>query len=55
MKYTEAIPELIRSEGYAGLYKGFGALVCRDIPGWGVYFWTYEVLKKYFGIYEAKK
>ena len=45
IRYREKIPELIRGEGYAGLYKGFGALLLRDVPGWGVYFWCYEYLK----------
>ena len=27
----------------------------RDVPGWGVYFWSYELLKSMFGIPEAKK
>ena len=32
------------------LYKGFTALLLRDVPGWGVYFWSYEFLKEMFGI-----
>ena len=55
IKYREEIPKLIRGEGYAGLYKGFGALLLRDVPGWGVYFWCYEYLKCFMGIPEAKK
>lgn len=55
MQYRKAIPELIRSEGFGGLYKGFGALMLRDVPGWGVYFYSYEALKEQFGIPEAKK
>ena len=55
IKYTEAIPELIRNEGYGGLYKGFGALMLRDVPGWGTYFFTYAFLKKLFGMEQAKK
>ena len=55
MKYTKAIPELLRTEGWSGLYKGFGALMLRDVPGWGVYFYSYEALKEFFGMTEAKK
>ena len=47
--------ELMRTEGFWGLYKGFGALMLRDVPGWGVYFATYEALKSCFKIQEAKK
>jgi solute carrier family 25 (mitochondrial carnitine/acylcarnitine transporter), member 20/29 len=28
-----------------GLYKGFVPMLLRDVPGWGVYFFTYEYLK----------
>ena len=55
IKYRLAIPVLMRNEGFGGLYKGFGALMLRDVPGWGVYFWSYEMLKNFFGIPEAKK
>ena len=55
MKYREAVPALIRNEGFLGLYKGFAALVFRDVPGWGVYFYAYAVFKRVFGINEARK
>ena len=38
-----------------GLYKGFGALMLRDVPGWGVYFYSYELLKDMFGITDCMK
>ena len=50
IKYREAIPTLIRNEGPLSLYKGMTALMVRDVPGWGVYFWSYEVLKDMFGV-----
>ena len=55
VRYREEIPRLISNEGYMGLYKGFGALVCRDVPGWGVYFFAYDFLKRCMGVAEAKK
>ena len=55
MRYRKAIPQLLRSEGFGGLYKGVGALMMRDVPGWGVYFYTYESLKEYFGMTKAKQ
>lgn len=55
MQYRKEVPKLIRSEGFLGLYKGFGMLMLRDVPGWGVYFLAYELLKRQFGIQEAKK
>ena len=55
LKYRVAVPELMAKEGFGGLYKGFFALFLRDVPGWGVYFWSYEFLKRAFGIDEAKR
>ena len=55
IKYRNAIPLMIHNEGFGGLYKGCGALMLRDVPGWGIYFWSYETLKSMFGIPEAKK
>lgn len=48
--------QLLRNEGFiGGIYKGLVALLCRDIPGWGVYFCGYEFLKNSFNMQEAKK
>lgn len=55
VQYRKEIPKLISNEGFSGLYKGFGALVLRDVPGWGVFFLAYEWLKRIFGVQEAKK
>ncbi len=33
-----------------GLYKGFWPTFCRDVPGLGIYFYTYDFLKKVFDI-----
>ena len=46
---------MMRTEGSLSLYKGFTALMLRDVPGWGVYFWSYEYLKDLFGIKDTSK
>jgi len=39
--------ELLGKEGFlGGVYKGTFSLILRDVPGWGVYFWSYEYLKR---------
>ncbi len=43
--YRSQIPQIIKNEGYKGLFKGFWATFFRDVPGWGVYFYAYEGLK----------
>jgi solute carrier family 25 carnitine/acylcarnitine transporter 20/29 len=45
INYTEEIPYICRSEGFCALYNGSIAALCRDVPAWGFYFWTYAKLK----------
>ena len=55
IKYMRASVALLRNEGFfRGIYKGMFALLLRDVPGWGVYFWAYEWLKGMFKLQEAK-
>jgi len=51
--YRSAVSQLVEREGISALYKGFGALVLRDVPGWAVYFWAYEFLKQRTGFNKA--
>lgn len=51
----EGTKRILAVEGWTGMYKGLGALMLRDIPGWGMYFWLYEFLKRMTGLDEAKK
>lgn len=56
IKYVSATWKLLRTEGFFnGVYKGMFALLLRDVPGWGVYFSTYEFLKRSFKIKEARE
>lgn len=43
--YREMVPEILKTEGYRGLYRGFWATFWRDVPGLGFYFYIYEYLK----------
>ena len=56
INYLRATIALLRNEGFVGgVYKGMLALLLRDVPGWGVYFWCYEFLKRQFNMQEAKR
>lgn len=55
IKYRKEIPMIVRKEGFSGLYKGFVALVLKEMPAWGVYFYSYELLKNWCGIAECLK
>lgn len=48
VSYRQMIPQIIETEGYRGLYRGLLATCIRDIPGYGVYFYSYEVFKQLF-------
>ena len=41
---------IIRKDGYKGLFRGLLPTMLREVPCWGVYFLTYEVLKERAGV-----
>ena len=45
VRYREEFAKIFKNEGFAGLYKGFGQQKARDIPGRGIYFFTYGYLQ----------
>ena len=47
-RYREAIPKIVRNEGFFALYKGITPLIFRDVPAFAIYFWSYEFLKEIF-------
>ena len=56
INYMRETIKLLRNEGFfGGVYKGILSLLLRDVPGWGVYFWSYEFLKRRFNLQEAKR
>jgi len=56
INYGKATMALLRNEGFfGGVYKGMMALMMRDVPGWGIYFFSYEFLKRQFNMQEAKR
>jgi hypothetical protein len=46
MSYTAEIKAILRNQGVSGLYRGFWASAWRDVPGWAIYFATFEYLKE---------
>jgi solute carrier family 25 carnitine/acylcarnitine transporter 20/29 len=41
--------EILRRDGIMSLYRGWSATMVREVPGYGLYFYTYENVKKKFG------
>lgn len=46
---AQCLCHIYKHEGLRGVYKGLGLTVLREVPGYGVYFLTYEVLTKPYG------
>ena len=41
---VDCIATIVRTEGLAGMYRGFGAMLLRDVPGYCLYFIPYVFL-----------
>ena len=52
VKYKEVLAQQTKTEGYSSYYKGLLACLIRDVPSYGVYFWTYNALKNKFNLNE---
>lgn len=42
----KSIKDIYRAEGLRGFYKGFGATAFRDLPSIGLYFYSYQSIRK---------
>lgn len=51
--YTELM-FILREQGFKGLYRGLIACAARDIPGWAIYFSSYEYLKTWINTINNK-
>lgn len=43
---SSVVRKILRTEGWQGLYRGFGMTVLRDAPSYGFYFATYEGVRE---------
>jgi len=50
MSYREEISKIYKTEGLFGFTRGYTAMLCRDSPGFGVYFCLFECFKVKMGI-----
>eukprot|EP00808_Paulinella_micropora_P000602 g25293.t1 len=46
VRLTEVARGIYSTNGLGGFFAGSGVTALRLVPGWGVYFWGYEVLKR---------
>ena len=50
IRYVDEIKRIYRTEGPRGFLKGYQGMLLRDVPGFACYFFSYEYLKRQFGI-----
>ncbi|XP_068624317.1 solute carrier family 25 protein Shawn-like isoform X2 [Battus philenor] len=58
LTYSElntALRQVIRYEGYKGLFRGLGSTLLRDVPFSGIYWTTFESTKRAFGKPDSEK
>ncbi|KAJ9582804.1 hypothetical protein L9F63_022845 [Diploptera punctata] len=41
--------QVFKSEGIRGVFRGLGTTICREIPGFGTYFYSYELMTRSSG------
>ncbi|ESO87755.1 hypothetical protein LOTGIDRAFT_194198, partial [Lottia gigantea] len=49
-----AFRDILRVRGIAGLYRGIGAQLIRDIPSSGVYFFSFEYLRTHLSVFVSR-
>lgn len=50
--YFEEITHIYKSEGMKGFTRGYTGLLIRDVPGFAIYFGSFEANKKLLGVHE---
>ena len=55
MSYQKEIARIYDTEGLRGFFRGYQGMFIRDTPGFGIYFSTYETLKRASGVSERDK
>jgi hypothetical protein len=40
---------VVKTEGLRGLFRGLGTTICREVPGFGIYFFAYELMTRSTG------
>jgi solute carrier family 25 carnitine/acylcarnitine transporter 20/29 len=43
----DCFKQIIRKDGFSGLYRGFNATIVREVPSYGIYFSSYQFIANY--------
>jgi hypothetical protein len=54
MSYRQEISTIYKNEGMIGFTRGYTGMLMRDSPGFGVYFCTFELLKRLINLPERE-
>ncbi|PSN47134.1 hypothetical protein C0J52_17458 [Blattella germanica] len=49
MELVKTRLQVLRTEGFRGIFRGLGTTICREIPGFGTYFYAYELMTRNSG------
>lgn len=55
MSYRSEIQSIYRRDGLKGLTRGYTGMLMRDSPGFGLYFCTFEFLKRSLNLQEKER
>jgi hypothetical protein len=44
-----SVSQVLKTEGLRGIFRGLGTTICREVPGFGVYFFAYEFMTRSAG------
>jgi solute carrier family 25 carnitine/acylcarnitine transporter 20/29 len=53
--YLEELTQIYKAEGMKGFTRGYTGLLIRDVPGFAIYFGSFEANKKFLGVHETGK
>lgn len=40
------LSQVVKTEGLRGVFRGLGTTICREVPGFGIYFFAYEFMTR---------
>ena len=55
MSYREEIIDIYKNEGLKGFTRGYTGMLLRDAPGFGLYFFMFELFKRRVNVPELEK
>ncbi|KAJ8901059.1 hypothetical protein NDN08_004920 [Rhodosorus marinus] len=48
LRTVSLVKNMVAVDGFSGLYRGLTATLVRDVPSYGSYFWSYELIRRLY-------